>query len=94
VVVCFTYDLTIIGKPSIILLVKVEAPSHSENVTQVIGVVNPKTLTLPEVATLLRMSVHTLRQSREWLSRLGAVKVAGKWLVASDAVHDVLTGRR
>jgi hypothetical protein len=51
-------------------------------------------LTLFEAADQLRMSVHTLRQSREWLSRLGAVKVAGKWLVSSESINEVLTGRR
>lgn len=53
-----------------------------------------KMLTLPEVADHLRMSTHTLRQSKEWLSRLGAVKVAGRWLVSASAVNDVLTRGR
>ena len=51
-------------------------------------------LTLPEVAQALRMSVHTLRQSQGWQVRLGAVKVAGKWLVPVDAVNEVLQGKR
>jgi hypothetical protein len=41
----------------------------------------PSVLTLQEVAPLLRMSVLTLRTNPDWIKRLGAVKIAGKWLV-------------
>jgi hypothetical protein len=54
----------------------------------------PLMLTLPEVADRLRMSVHTLRTSSEWLVRLGAVKVAGKWLVRAETVAEILDGKR
>lgn len=50
-------------------------------------------LTLPEAAFALRMSVYTLR-SPVWLARLGAVKVAGRWLVSAEAITEVLGGTR
>jgi hypothetical protein len=45
-----------------------------------------KLLTIPEVAEALRMSAHTIRQSRAWQSRPGAVKVA--------VITEILQGRR
>jgi excisionase family DNA binding protein len=53
----------------------------------------PIVLTVPEVASLLRLSVHTVRNP-EWTKRLGGVKVEGKWLVRREAVDQVLRGER
>ena len=55
---------------------------------------SPIMLTLPEVAGRLRMSVQTLQKTPRWLDRLGAVKVAGRWLVPVAHVNAVLTGDR
>jgi len=54
----------------------------------------PTMLTLAEVAPMLRKSVHTLRSSKTWIARLGAVKVGRDWLVRYEAVLEVLEGRR
>ena len=62
-------------------------------IADVKGVTDVRRLTLPEVADTLRMSVHTLR-TPAWLTRLEAVKVAGRYLVAPEVVTEVLTGKR
>lgn len=53
----------------------------------------PPSLTLQEAARALRVAGRSLRKP-VWLERLGAIKVGRQWLVSSEAVNEVLTGKR